>query len=68
MNGLRETNEQSMLQAHKAGRTYYRSNRPETVDLTTLRTLANSCGWHADDEDAWVAGYMGERKRLNQPK
>ena len=64
MTGLRETNEATMVEAHKAGRAYWRNNRPpDAVTLESLAALARSCGWHGADNEAWLAGYYGERRR-----
>ena len=59
------TNEQetNMIAAHKAGRAYWRNNRP--ADRANAEQVARSCGWgDAELLAAWMAGYFGERARM----
>jgi len=63
MTGIRETTEESMIAAHKAGMAYWQRNKPWEATLPNLRALARSCGWHGDDCDAWVAGFYGAKRR-----
>jgi hypothetical protein len=52
-----------MIEAHKAGRAYWRNNQP--ADRANVEQVARSCGW-SDPEllAAWMAGYFGERARM----
>ncbi len=60
---IRETNEETMVQAHKAGVAYWNCNRPCEATREGLESLARSCGWHGDDMDSWVAGFYGAKRR-----
>lgn len=70
---IRETNEQTMIAAHKAGIAYWRNNKPYTATRDSLLFHARTCGWHGTDSDneltdAWLAGYYGAMARdLNLP-
>jgi hypothetical protein len=61
--GLRETNEQTMIQAHRAGMAYWRMNRPHDATKEALASHARTCGWHGADNEAWVAGFYGAKRR-----
>lgn len=63
--GFRETNEASMIAAHKAGVAYWRNNRAD-LSLEQLSSVARSCGWYGEDNAAWVAGYVGARRQEQQ--
>jgi len=63
MTGLRETSEASMVAAHKAGTAFWRYNRPVDATREHLASVARSCGWHGEDETAWLAGYYGAKAR-----
>lgn len=63
LQGLTETAEQTMVAAHQAGMAYWRNNKPDGVSREALASLARSCGWHGDDNDAWLAGYYGAQRR-----
>jgi hypothetical protein len=65
MTSLRETTEDTMIEAHKAGGAYWRNNRPmgKGVTVNKLASLARSCGWHGKDCEAWLAGFFGEKRR-----
>jgi hypothetical protein len=60
-----ETNETTLIEAHKAGCAYWRANRPmgKGVTVNKLASLARSCGWHGADCEAWLAGFFGEKRR-----
>ena len=61
---MEQATEQSMIEAHKAGRAYWRMNRPHwSVTRDMLRFHARTCGWQGEDNDAWLAGYYGEMAR-----
>ena len=64
---IREINEQSMLEAHKAGRAYWHFHRMlpgvDKIPVANLAGVARSCGWHGRDCEAWLAGFAGERRR-----
>ena len=60
---LRETTEATMIEAHKAGVTFWRYNRTHDAKREALSELARTCGWHGEDNVAWLAGYYGEQKR-----
>lgn len=62
MNGIRETNEASMIAAHKAGAAYWKRNRPD-INRAQIESLARSCGFHGEDAVAYVAGFIGEKNR-----
>lgn len=62
MSGIREINEQSMINAHKAGRAFYKRNKPN-ARRSDLESVARSCGWHDEDCTAWLAGFYGEQTR-----
>jgi hypothetical protein len=61
--GLRETTEDTMIAAHKAGVAYWKRNKPLQSNLRELRSVARSCGWHGEDCEAWVAGFLGAKRR-----
>ena len=63
MSGLRETNEQTMIAAHKAGVAYWQRNKPVHATREDLESLARSCGWRGEDNAAWIAGYYGAQRR-----
>lgn len=56
--------EQTMVTAHKAGVAYWRNNRPMDATREALASHARTCGWHGEDNESWLAGYYGERKRM----
>jgi hypothetical protein len=58
------TTEATMIAAHKAGIAYWRMNRPHSATQDNLASHARSCGWHGEDTTAWLAGYNGERRRM----
>ena len=52
-----------MIEAHQAGRAYWRNNRPAA--RANVEQVARSCGWSdAELLAAWMAGYFGERARM----
>lgn len=59
---LCETNETTLVLAHKAGMAYERRNRPQ-CPIADLAIVARSTGWHGELCDAWLAGAAGERRR-----
>jgi hypothetical protein len=64
--GLRETNEQTMIEAHKAGMAFWRQAKLTSVTDVARHTLewhARTCGWHGADNIAWIAGYYGAMAR-----
>ena len=63
MNGLHETTEATMIEAHKAGAAYWNRNKPHNATRDALELLARSCGWHGEDNAAWLAGFYGARQR-----
>lgn len=65
MTGLHEVNEDSMIAAHQAGMAYWRRNKPRDATPDNLASLARSCGWHGEDNAAWLAGFYGARRRDN---
>lgn len=67
MSGIRGITEQSMIAAHKAGMAYWRNNRPANATRESLQSLARSCGWHGEDNQAWIVGYYGAQHRLMSP-
>ena len=66
MPGLRETTEATMVAAHQAGMDYWNRNKPEGATRENLESLARSCGWHGEDNAAWVAGFYGAKKRAGK--
>ena len=60
---MTNTTEATMIAAHKAGIAYWRNNRPHYATREGLTTHAHTCGWHGEDNAAWLAGYYGERLR-----
>jgi hypothetical protein len=70
--GIRETTEESMVAAHKAGLQYWKRNKPRAADSVTLRenieSLARSCGWHGADCDSFVAGVLGAKRREEESR
>ena len=60
---MTEVTEATMIAAHKAGIAYWRNNRPHDATSVALLSLARSCGWHGENEAAWLAGYYAERLR-----
>jgi hypothetical protein len=63
MSGLRETTEATMIAAHKAGMAFWRNNKPQDATREGLAWHARTCGWHGDDNDAWLAGFYGAKSR-----
>jgi hypothetical protein len=63
---LCETNETTLVLAHKAGIAYEKRNRP-SVPIADLAFVARASGWHGDLCRAWLAGAAGERRR-NDPE
>lgn len=61
--GLRQTTEQTMIAAHQAGVAYWKRNKSEGATDDSLALLARSCGWHGEDNTAWLAGYKGAQRR-----
>jgi hypothetical protein len=57
MTNLREVTEATMVAARKAGAAYWRNNRPLDATREQLAFHARTCGWRAQDEIAWLAGY-----------
>ena len=49
-----------MVAAHKAGRLYWRRNRPEATDISIV---PRSLGYREENETAWLAGFFGEKLR-----
>jgi hypothetical protein len=62
-NDLRDTTEQTMVAAHRAGMAYWRHNRPVNATRDSLSSHARTCGWHGEDNAAWLAGYYAEMSR-----
>jgi len=55
----------SMLAAHKAGIAFWRMNRPVDATREALTFHARTCGWKTAAEiEAWLAGYYGEKRRM----
>jgi hypothetical protein len=67
MTSIRETNEQTMIAAHKAGQAFWRQSQIAGIEAArhTLEWHARTCGWHGKDNEAWIAGYYGEHKRTS---
>ena len=63
MTSLRETTEETMVAAHKAGMAYWKQNKPYYTTAEDLASLARSCGWHGEDNAAWLAGFYGAKRR-----
>lgn len=61
--GIRETTEESMVAAHKAGLAYWQRNKPRDASRDQLESLARSCGWHGVDCDSFIAGVLGAKRR-----
>jgi hypothetical protein len=61
--GLRETSEATMIAAHQAGMAYWKRNKPTLATNENLESLARSCGWHGEDNVAWLAGFYGAKHR-----
>jgi hypothetical protein len=66
MTRLRETTEQTMIAAHKAGMAYWNRNKPQDATRENLESLARSCGWHGADNESWLAGFYGAKRRTTQ--
>jgi hypothetical protein len=62
MLSLRETTDDSLLEARKAGAAYWRRNRPSNAACRGLPGLARSCGWHGPELAQWLAGYYEARR------
>jgi hypothetical protein len=60
---MREQDEQSMVAAHKAGMAYWNRNKPENATRESLAVLARTCGWHGKDNECWLAGFYGAKRR-----
>ena len=60
--------EASMIAAHKAGVAYWRMNHSHDASPEGLAFHARTCGWKGEDAAAWLAGYYGEKKRMEQAK
>ena len=60
---MTETNEQTMIAAHKAGQAYWNRNKPYDATRENLESLARTCGWHGENNVAWLAGYYGAKQR-----
>jgi hypothetical protein len=60
---LRETTEATMIAAHKAGVAYWRNTRAHDATRASLESHARSCGWHGEDNVAWLAGFYGAMRR-----
>lgn len=58
--------EATMVAAHQAGMAYWRRNKPYDATPDALASLARSCGWHGEDNDAWLAGFYGAKQRQHQ--
>lgn len=59
----RITNEAKMIEAHSAGRAYWRMNRPHEATAENLASMARTLGWTGELETAWLAGFFGEKQR-----
>jgi len=60
---MTEVTEATMIAAHKAGVAYWRMNQPAEATREALESHARSCGWHGEDNYAWLSGYYSERLR-----
>jgi hypothetical protein len=47
----------------KHGMAYWTRNKPYDATRESLESLARSCGWHGEDNVAWLAGYYGAMRR-----
>lgn len=61
MTGIRETTEATMAAAYEAGATYWKRNHPANATREDLKSVARSCGWHGEDNVAWLAGFYGSK-------
>lgn len=68
MNGLRETNEDTMMLAHACGMAYWRMNQPYDATRDGLERHARTCGWYGEDNQAWLAGFYGAKRRDTNPR
>ena len=60
---MQDENERRLLEAHQAGRAYWRMNRPHDATRENLASLARSCGWSGELCEVWLAGFYGAKSR-----
>ncbi len=54
--------ERTLVRAHKLGRELYQENRDHNLYVNFVRALAYICYNNNEERDAFVAGYLGERR------
>jgi hypothetical protein len=60
---LYETTEATLVAAHKNGAAYWTRNRTLAATKDRLSSLARSIGFHGQENEAWLAGYYGAKRR-----
>ncbi|HEX6826119.1 MAG TPA: hypothetical protein VF077_07355 [Nitrospiraceae bacterium] len=58
-----KAHERELIAAHKAGVAYWERNKPHEATQAGLEFHARTCGWHGELNGAWIAGFLGAKRR-----